>query len=328
MPEGHALTCHHAVPSRYLGYRLVDLGKIYGLFAGLMFALVLSYTKYLELFNNIGSKEEGFRWFVALFSGFGLLVVLPAILGFFWWASAALVRYSRWQMSYPLHWRLFWMFILLFYFIVELDPLNKIHPNMASNGLAPAPNLLLLFDGKLELFQFQWGYFLLWFLLWFLVAVLHWQYFLDGLRDAWFFSSRVNRYGSSLLTGFRETARTQAQPAVTLRNLDDALWPGRKLRRVPQLAKPITAQQAQQIIAADLSGAIVCAPGQPTVLFIDLGVYAFSPGLETLLDSEGEALLSFRECELAPSASREDLVVPLLGSAKPLSVQAEEGGGE
>ena len=328
MPEGHALTRHHALPLRYFGYRLVDLSKMYGLFAGLMFALVFSYTKHFELFNDVGSKEYAFRLFVALFSGFGLIIVLPAILGFFWWASAALVGYSRWQLTHPLHWRWFWLLVLLFFSYVELDPLDSIHPNMASSGLAPAPNLLLLFDGKFELFQFQWGYFLLWFLFWFLVAALHWQYFLDGLRDAWFFSSRVNRYASSVLTGFRETARTQAQPAVTLRDLGDAQWPGRKLRQIPQLTEPITEQQAQQIIAADLSGAIVSAPGQPDVLFIDLGAYSFSPGLEALVDFQGGPLLAFRECEIAPSASREALVVPLLASPEQLPELDESGGGE
>ena len=44
---------------------------------------------------------------------------------------------------------------------------------------------ILLFSGKVETFQFQWGYFLLWLLFWFLIVVVHVSYLADGLRDKW-----------------------------------------------------------------------------------------------------------------------------------------------
>jgi hypothetical protein len=83
-------------------------------------------------------------------------------------------------------------------------------------------------------------------------------------------------------------------------------------RGVPRLAVDnLTPEQAAAIIAADESGAVVCAPGQPTVLFIDLGRYEYSPALSALHTADGRPLLEFGSALPAPVARREDLLVPL-----------------
>jgi hypothetical protein len=81
---------------------------------------------------------------------------------------------------------------------------------------------------------------------------------------------------------------------------------------VPRLAADIlTPNQAASIIAADHSGAITAAPGQPTVLFVDLGCFDYDPALAGLCGDDGAPLLQFTSYWAAPSARREDLVVPL-----------------
>ena len=64
-------------------------------------------------------------------------------------------------------------------------------------------------------------------------------------------------------------------------------------------------------MAADSSGAITHAPGQPAVLFVDLGRYTHTPALESLRGQNGEPLLLFDGSWPQPSAEREQLVVPL-----------------
>lgn len=312
MPEGGLLTRHHALAPRWYGYTARDWYKLYGFFAAMLSLLAFTYIRYFQLFDDISSQSAAYKLFTIFVAGGVIVILLPAILSFFWWASFALVRYSKWQLAQPVFWRWFWMVVLLFYFYVEFDPLDNIHPGMSSRGVAPAPNLLLLFDGRFELMQFQWGYFLLWFLFWFLVAALHWQYFVDSLRDVWFFSSRVHRYSASVLTGFRETVRTQNTPAATVRWGYDEHEHLAQSRQRPYLnVASLTEAQAAAIIAADHSSAIQAAPGQPTVLFVDLGAFWFSTGLETLTDDGAVPLLAFSDEPVTAAASREDLVVPL-----------------
>jgi hypothetical protein len=323
MPPAQELTRHHPLPRRYFardilsgkavsGYTGRDLFKFFGLITVLLFLLAYTYTRYFELFDGIHAKPAGFKLFVLLFSGLPLLLVLVAALGFFWWASGALVRHSRWQLSQARLWRWFWMAVLLFYAYVELDPLDRIHPAMSRQGLAPAPNLLELYDGKFTLFQFQWGYFLLWALFWFLVAVLHYSYVLDGLKELWFYIKRINRYGASVLTGFRETAAVYGSAPVTLMYPHEPAQLPESYSGVPYLnAARLTAEQAAGIQAAGPPGAFAAVPGQPEVLFVDLGVYAYSPDLAALTDAAGMPLLAFEPRWQLPDTAREGLVVPL-----------------
>ncbi|MCH7472529.1 hypothetical protein IIA79_06210 [bacterium] len=312
MPSPLELTRHHALPRKYAGYTAMDWFKFYGMVAVLLFWLAYTYTKYFELFDDIADKEPAYQAFVMFFSGLPLLLVLIAALGFFWWAGGALMRHSRWGERHPLFWRVFWSAVLLFYGYVEFDPLDSIHPLMSRKGMAPAPNLLKLFDGEFEWFMFQWGYFLLWALFWFLVVAVHWSYILDGWRTVWFYGRRFERYGASVLTGFNVTAKTLRRPPVTRD------WPREQpaippaFRGVPQLvASRLTEEQARAIIEADASGAIVAAPEQPTVLFVDLGRYVHSPALELLKDGDGALLLTFEDWWAPPTLSRESLVIPL-----------------
>ena len=53
--------------------------------------------------------------------------------------------------------------------------------------------------------------------------------------------------------------------------------------------------EARRIIAADGSGAIASAPGQPTVLFVDLGRFDHDPALAELRREDGTPLIVF-EC--------------------------------
>jgi hypothetical protein len=307
-----ALTRHRPQAPKYYGYTAMDWLKQYGFFAGMFVWVVFTYVHYFELFEDIENKGPGYQWFVALFAGLSLLLVLPAVLGFFWWAAGALVRYSIWQLRHPMHWRWFWFVILLFFSYVEVDPLDVIHPAMSRKGLGLAPNLLKLYDGKLELFQFQWGYFLLWLLFWFLVIAVHWSYLLNGLRVVWFYTRRFNRYGASILTGFRETlAVARSEPVTVQWPRERAPLPAR-FRGVPRLAvEQLTSEQAARIVAADSSAAITAAPGQPTVLFVDLGCFSYDPALAELAGETGAPLLEFADYWAGPTQMREELVVPL-----------------
>jgi hypothetical protein len=211
-------------------------------------------------------------------------------------------------------WRWFWFGVLLFYGYVEFDPFDRIHPAMSSQGLAPAPNLLKLFDGEFELFRFQWGYFLLWFLFWFLLLVLHASYLAAGWRTVWFYVCRFHRYGASVLTGFRTTALTLNRSPITVDYPRQRVTPPGVIRGVPQLNVPrLTEDQARAVVAADESGAIVAAPGQPAVLFVDLGRFSWSPALAELVDEGGTPLLRFTDRLAGPVATRQALVVPLKG---------------
>jgi hypothetical protein len=323
MPQPTDLTRHHPEPPRYFardilsgrdakGYTPTDLFKFHALITGLLFALAYSYTRYFELFDNIHEKSIGYKAFVLAFSLFPLLLVLSVLLGFIWWAAGALVRYARWQLTAARFWHGFWVVVLSFYAYVVIDPLDRIHPSLSRQGMAPAPNLLKLFDGELELFQFQWGYFLLWALLWFLVAAVHYSYLMDGLRESWFYLNRINRYGASVLTGFRETLKVYSSAPVT------GMYPAKPAelpeayRGVPYLrAAELTAEQAASIVAVDTAGAFASVPGQPAALFVDLGAYVHSSELEQLLDAGGQPLLGFEPRWTPPSADREALVVPL-----------------
>lgn len=333
--EGHSgieLTRHLARERRYGGRTARDWWRFYGLIAVLWFLLVLTYTRYLELFDSIEEKAPAYQAFVTWFAGSGLLVLVPAAAAFFWWASGALVNYSIWQRRQPIFWRWFWIVVLVFYSYVEFDPLDAIHPVLSHKGLGNAPNLVAMFEpgyslaDGIPLMKFQWGYFLLWALFWFLLTALHWQYLLYGLREAWFYIRRFHRYGASVLTGFRETLRVARQPAVT------SGYPGTPphlpsaFRGVPRLnVSGLSEEQAAAIIAADGSGAITAAPEQPTVLFIDLGRYDWSPALAGLADGEGRPLLSFSERWAPPATERAALVVPLGTAEFP---PAEDGGAE
>jgi hypothetical protein len=321
---GEQLTRHHSLPRRYLGrdilsgregrgYTARDLFKFYGMIAALLFALALTYIKYLDLFANALSPETSPAMLAARFWAYltviPLLMILVALEGFMWWAGSALVGYTRWQLAKPVLWRWFWFIVLNFYFIVVMDPFDKLNRLMTRNGLFPAPNLILLFSGKLETFQFQWGYFLLWALFWFLVVIAHVSYFADGLREVWFYTKRINRYSASVLTGFRGTAVVAMSAPVTYTGLGKST-----VLMAPRLkTNALTEAQAAQIVAADLSGAISAAPGQRGVLLVDLGAFHWSPALLELKDDAGNALLRAEEVQISPAASRAEFVVPLHG---------------
>jgi hypothetical protein len=321
MPSPLDLTRHHALPRRYLGrdvlsgregrgYTARDLFKFYGLIAALLFALALTYVKYLDLFAEAMKPDANPAMQVfAVLTIVPLLMVLVALEGFFWWAGGALVDYARWQRVDPRLWRWFWFIVLNFYFIMVTDPFDRINRLMTRNGLFPAPNLILLFSGKLETFQFQWGYFLLWALFWFLILIAHVSYLADGLREVWFYTKRINRYSASVLTGFRGTAAVAMDPPVTRTD-----WPMSSTVMAPGLAlERLTQTQAEQIIAADLSGAISAVPGQRGVLLVDLGAFHWSPGLSELRDESGNPLLYKVQIDIDPTGSRSSLVVPLRG---------------
>jgi hypothetical protein len=297
---------------KYYGYTAMDWFKFYGFTVTMFIYVVFTYTHYFELFDDIEKQSEGYRTFVTWFSGLPLLLALPAVLGFFWWAAGALVRYTQWQLREPVLWRWFWCAMLVFYGWIEFDPLDDIHPLMSRKGLAPAPNLLKLYDLKWELFQFQWGYFLLWTLFWFLVIVAHWSFVLNGIRVVWFYTKRFNRYGASILTGFRETMDVTRSAPVTVQWPKECTPLPQRFRGVPRLAvEQLAPDQAALIIAADRSKSIRSAPGQPAVLFVDLGVYDYDPALAELRDETGLPLLEFASQWAAPSGQREDLVIPL-----------------
>ena len=309
--DGAAMTLHHRRPSRYFGYTAMDWFKFYGFLALLLLWMAFTYTHYFSLFEDIESQSHDYQVFVAYFSGIPLLLVLPAVLGFFWWAAGALTRYSRWQLRQPMLWRWFWFGVLLFYACLGIDPLDSIQRTMSRKGLGLAPNLLALFDGRFETFQFQWAGFLLWTLFWFLVVAVHWSYVLNGLRVVWFYTLRFHRYGASLLTGFRETMAVAQLPPVT-ESWGGHAEPSSRGHSFPRLAVDgLSEAEAVAIIAADQSGAIVAAPHQPTVLFVDLGRFSFDPGLLELRRPDGTPLLSFEADWAKPMARREDLLVPL-----------------
>lgn len=327
MPGQTDLTRHFAQPRRYFtrdllsgrearGYTAMDLFKFYGLIAGLLFFLAYTYTRYWELFNEIGTAGAGRQLFVLLFSGLPLLLVFPALLGFLWWASGALVSYARWQRPQAALWRWFWFGVLNFYTWVLLDLADAIHPVMSRKGLAPAPNLVLLFDGKFELFQFQWGYFLLYALFWFLVIALHWSYFADGLRELRFHVDRMQRYSASVLTGFAQTAAAAASRPVSI-PLEQLAGAGRGAPRLNPEIAGLDEALAARIQAADASGSISAAPGQPGVLFVDLASWSPSPALAALTDAQGRPLLVFDAPLPQPQGRREDFVVPLLREVGP-----------
>jgi hypothetical protein len=319
------LTRYFPQARRYYGYTAMDWFKFYGFFISMFFYVVYTYTHYFELFDDIQQKSASYQTFVLWFAGLPLVLLLPAVLGFFWWAAGALVRYSQWQLRQPQLWRWFWFIAIGYLAFVEFDPLDRIHPLMSRGGLAPAPNLLKLYDGKLEFFQFQWGYFLLWLLFWFLVAIAHWSYVLNGIRVVWFYTKRFNRYGASILTGFRETLAVTRSAPVTVS------WPAQRtplperFSGVPRLAvEQLTPDEAAAIIAADRSGAITAVPEQPTVLFVDLGRFDYDPALLELRSAEGAALLEYANYWAAPAARREDLVVPLKRPPQPASPPKED----
>ena len=352
--SGSELSVHRAMPGKFFGYTARDWFKFYGLIAGLLFALVLSWTRYFELFEDVDNRAgrpysevatevfgsepvlmlPGMSWgtFITLFAGTGVLLVAIALLGFLWWAAGALVRYSKWMLrdNLGLFWQIFLFCIMTFLVIVYIDPMDKIHPQMSVRGRAPAPNLVtllagdwpsvktMLADPSTVLFQFQWGYFLLYTLLWFLVVAIHWQYIMDGLRDVWFFTNRMHRYSASVLTGFRETADAMVtDPATRDYPRERPVLPP-TFRGVPRLAvEQLSAEDARRIIAADASGAIVAAPGQRGALFVDLGRFDYSPTLAELSDANGRPLLTFGDYWAGPSTRRSDLVVPLRRSASP-----------
>lgn len=328
MPGPTDLTRHFAQPRRFFtrdmlsgkevrGYTGMDLFKFYGLITGLLFFLAYTYTRYLELFNDIATADTGRKLFVLVFSGIPLLLVFPALLGFLWWASGALVLYARWQKSNGGLWRWFWFGVLNFYTWVLLDLGDKIHPVMSRKGVAPAPNVVLWFDGKFEYFQFQWGYFLLYALCLALLLALHWSYFADGLRELRFYISRMQRYGASVLTGFAQTAAAAGSPPVSLplAQLEASARRSGAPRLNPELGA-LSAEQAAAILAADSSGAIVAAPGQPTVLFADLAAFYPSGPLAALCDAAGRPLLVFDAPYPQATGRREDFVVPLRRGAQ------------
>jgi hypothetical protein len=278
----------------------------------------------LGLFEDIETASPEMKSFVLVFSGTALLFCIPAALGFLWWAGGALARYSLWQQSNLRGWRWFWFGVLLFYGMVVLDPLDRVHPSMSRRGLAPAPNIVELFNGKYETFQFQWGYFLLWLLFWFLVVALHWSYILHGLHIVWFYTKRFHRYTASLLAGFRETLATAALAPVTVQAARyDSLRPPLAHSVPRQRPQRLTPEQARAIIAADLSGAICLAPGQDAVLFVDLGRFAFDPALLELADEAGEPLLEYCPFYAAPGAARQQLLVPLKHPPAPAAAARE-----
>jgi hypothetical protein len=324
--HGQDLTRHHALPARYLGYPATDWFKFYGFVAGAGMLLCYTYVRHLELFDSVERMGSAEQLFVILFTGIPLLLAAGALLGFNWWAAGGLVKYSKWQTANAKLWRWYWFSILCFYLYVLIDPLDRIHPSMSRLGLGLAPNIKVLFDGKLELFQFQWGYFLLWALFWFLLAILHLQYLADWLREVWFYVDRTHRYSASVLTGFRETLAVYNEAPATSYKLESqdgwaqAVEPsgpgfngvaGRPYLN-PQRADggSLSEAEAAALLAADRSGALFSAPGQPTVLFVDLGRWDYNPALGALTDSAGLPLLRF-DAPLPPALRRDDLVVPL-----------------
>jgi hypothetical protein len=250
---------------------------------------------------------------IMLFPHLPLLLVRWLLVGPFKLAAAL----AEW-IAETRPWQFYWIFMLLFYGYVMLDPLDSIHPVMARKGLAPAPNLVeMIGNGQfipIPLFQFQWGYFLLTFLFWFLVITASWSYLSDGMRELWFHAKRLRRYGVSVLLGFRETARLARSVPVTrdYPRTRPALPP--VYRGIPRLnVEGLTAAEAAIIRAADSSAAISSPPGQPDVLFVDLGVYDFSPALAEAKRADGTCLLSFTDFWPAPETLRENLVIPLAG---------------
>jgi hypothetical protein len=204
--------------------------------------------------------------------------------------------------------------VLNFYCWTLLDLLDKIHPAMGRNGLAMAPNLVLLFSGRFELFQFQWGYFLLYFLAAFLIVAVNWCYLQDAWREVWFYTQRTHRYGASVLTGFAQTLAAANSAPLTRPYPRQApvLPPGfRGAPRLNPAAGMLSEEQVARLLAADASGALVLAPGQKSALFVDLGRYSHSPALEELQTASGEPLLLFDSAWPRPGAARADLVVPL-----------------
>jgi hypothetical protein len=317
VPVQHDLTRHHALPRRYLGrdllsgregrgYTAVDLFKFYGLITALLFALALTYIKYLDLFAE-ATKDGALPAMrtLAVATAVPLLLAWAALEGFLWWASGALVGYARWQRYNAPLWRVFWMLVLNFYFFIVFDPFDTVHRLLSRNGILPAPNLIMLFSGQVETFQFQWGYFLLWLLFWFLVVIAHLSYLADGLRETWFYIKRINRYSASVLTGFRGTALVAMQPPVTIRELAPARV------SVPRLTTVLTPELAQQIVAADASRAISVAPGQRQALLVDLGSFYWTPALRALTYGNGQPLLVAEELQLDPVGNRSELVIPL-----------------
>jgi NADH:ubiquinone oxidoreductase subunit 6 (subunit J) len=149
-------------------------------------------------------------------------------------------------------WRWFWFAVLNFYTWVLLDLGDLVHPAMSRKGLADAPNLVLLFDGKFEFFQFQWGYFLLYALFFFLLAALNWSYFADGLREVRFYTNRMHRYGVSVLTGFAQTgsAAQTAPVSIPLARLEAQTSERRGAPRLSPAIGSLSAEQASAIIAA------------------------------------------------------------------------------
>jgi hypothetical protein len=324
---GNKLTKHIPQPAVFGGKTITQWLQFYGLIATMVFLLVFVYTKHLELFDDIENKAAEYQTFVMWFSGLGIAIVIPAIVMLFWWLSRKLVEYSTWQQPDMRIWRWFWFVLLCFYFYVLVDPLDNIHTRLSFKGLGPAPDLIAMFEpgysfaDGIPLMQFQYGYFLLWLLFWFLVAVLHLRYLYQALSIIWFYTRRVHRYGASVLTGFRETAATAGRPPVTSNYPDEPAQLPPAFRGAPVLnVENLTTEQAAAIIAADTSGAISAAPGQPTVLFVDLGRYHYSPALAALAADDGTPLLAFSRELPPPTASREELVVPLR--------QRREGGGD
>jgi hypothetical protein len=97
-------------------------------------------------------------------------------------------------------------------------------------------------------------------------------------------------------------------------------------RGVPRLnVSHLTPDEAQAILAADVSGALVMAPRQTSVLFLDLGGYDFSPALAELKREDGTALLKFTDYWASPVTGREELVIPLADGLES-SVQSLESG--
>jgi hypothetical protein len=64
-------------------------------------------------------------------------------------------------------------------------------------------------------------------------------------------------------------------------------------------------------MAADASGAVVAAPEQAAVLFVDLGRYDYAPELAELKGADGKPLLRFADWWASPTADRESLIIPL-----------------
>ena len=109
---GLELTRHIATVRLYFGRSAAHWWRFYGLIAVLWFLLVVTYTRYLELFDDIESRSAAYQEFVMVFSGSGLLILVPAVAAFIWWAAGALTRYSRWQLRQPVLWRWFWVVVV------------------------------------------------------------------------------------------------------------------------------------------------------------------------------------------------------------------------